>query len=141
MKDEKKATEALAKIKTGEEFGRVAATMSEDQFRVKGGDIGYQHRGKLLPELEKAAFSLKPGEMSGLIKAQNLWFIIKVEDKKPEHQMTFEESKDKLKKELEAKRAKELNDEWMTRLKAKSRIELFLKEGIHKTDDIGQKAD
>lgn len=122
-KDEKKAAEALAKIKAGEDFGSVAETVSEDQYRVKGGDVGFQHRGKLLPEIEKAAFALKPGELSGLIHAQELWFVIKVEDKKGERQMTFDESKDKLKKELEAKRAQELSEKWISELKAKAKIE------------------
>ena len=125
-KDEKKAAEALAKIKAGEDFGNLAAAVSEDQYRVKGGDIGYQHRGKLLPELENAAFQMKIGEIRGLIKAENLWFIIKVEDKKAEQQMTFDESKDKLKKELESKRNKELSEKWMADLRAKAKIEYIV---------------
>jgi len=122
-KDEKKAAEALVKIRAGADFGSVAEAVSEDQYRVKGGAVGYQHRGKLLPELEKAAFALKPGELSGLIQAEQLWFIIKVEDKKSEQQMTFAESKDKLKKELETKRVQDLREKWMSELKAKAKIE------------------
>lgn len=140
-KDEKKAVEALAKIKAGEDFGNLAATMSEDPYRVKGGDIGYQHRGKLLPEIEDEAFRLKPGEISGLIKAEGLWFIITPEDKKPERQMTFDESKEKLKKELESRRAKEINEKWIAELRAKAKIEMFLKAEKQKTEDRGQKTD
>ena len=126
-RDEKKAVDGLAKIKAGEDFGNIAAAMSEDRYRVMGGDLGYQHRGKLLPELEHAAFSLKPGEVSGLIKAADLWFIIKVEDQKPEQQMTFNESKNKLRKELESRRAMVLNEKWMADLKAKAKIEILMK--------------
>jgi parvulin-like peptidyl-prolyl isomerase len=125
--DEKKAQDILAKIKAGEDFGDLAYKMSEDSYRVKSGDIGYMHKGRMLPEIEEAAFKLKVGEMSDLIKADNNWYIIKLEDKKPEHQLSFEEIKDKLKKELETTRAQELKEAWITDLRAKAKIEVLLK--------------
>jgi peptidyl-prolyl cis-trans isomerase C len=140
-KDRQKADEALAKIKSGEKFASVAEAMSEDQYRVLGGDLGYQHRGKLLPEIENVAFSMKIGELSGIINAEGLWFIIRLEDKKSEQQMTFEESRDKLKKDLESKREKELNDKWMEQLKARAKIENLLKTADNNltTEDKEQK--
>ncbi len=127
-KDEKKAKDILDKLKAGEDFGDLAYKMSEDSYRVKGGDIGYMHKGRMLPEIEDAAFKMKVGELSDLIKAEDTWFIIKVEDKKPEQQMSFEESKGKLKKELEDKRANELREKWIAGLKAKAKIEVLLKK-------------
>jgi foldase protein PrsA len=126
-KDEKKAQDILDRIKAGEDFGDLAYKMSEDNYRVKAGDIGYMHKGRMLPEIEEAAFKLIVGEMSNLIKAENNWFIIKLEDKKPEHQLPFEEVKDKLKKELETTRAQELKEAWITDLRAKAKIEVLLK--------------
>jgi parvulin-like peptidyl-prolyl isomerase len=52
---EKKAVEALTLIRSGETFGTVAAKMSEDNYRTRGGDIGYVHRGRIYPELENEA--------------------------------------------------------------------------------------
>lgn len=125
--DEKKAKDILAKLKAGDDFAKVATDMSEDDYRVSGGDIGYIHKGRMLPEIEAVAFKMKVGETSGLIKAGNYWYIIKVEDRKPEHQMSFDDVKDKLKKELEAERAKELGKKWMDGLRAKAKIEVLLK--------------
>jgi len=127
IKDEKKAGDMLAKIREGDDFGDIAFNMSEDEYRVQRGDIGYMHRGRLLPEIEDIAFKMKVGEVSDVLKAEDKWFILKVEDKKPEQQLSFEETKDKLKKELEAKQAEELNEKWITRLKAKAKIEILLK--------------
>lgn len=126
-KDEKKAQDILARVKAGEDFGDLASKMSEDSYRVKAGEIGYMHKGRMLPEIEEAAFKLKMGEMSDLIKAENNWFIIKLEDKKPEQQLSFEEVKDKLKNELETIRAQELREAWITDLRAKAKIEVLLK--------------
>jgi parvulin-like peptidyl-prolyl isomerase len=81
----------------------------------------------MLPEIDAVAFKLKAGEVSDIIKAENNWFIIKVEDKKPEQQMTFEETKAKLQKELEAERANELKKKWIDNLRAKAKIEILLK--------------
>jgi len=125
--DEKKAQDILAKIKQGDDFGELAYGLSEDSYRVKSGDVGYIHKGRMLPEIDEAAFKLKVGEVSDIIKAENNWFIVKVEDKKPEHQMTFEETKPRLQKELEAERASELTKKWIDDLRAKAKIEVLLK--------------
>lgn len=127
MKDKKKARTALKKIKSGEDFSAVAATMSEDDYRVKGGDIGYVHRGRLkLPKVENEAFRLKTGEISGLMHAEGNWYIIKAGDKKPEHQLSFEQMKNKLKMNIELQRTAELTEKWMTDLRAKAKIEVLL---------------
>lgn len=126
-KDEKKAQDILAKIKAGDNFGELAYNMSEDSYRVKSGDIGYMHKGRMLPEIEAAALKLKVGEVSDLIKAEDNWFIIKLEDKKPEQQLSFEEIKSKLKKDLETDRAKELKEKWIADLRSKAKIEVLLK--------------
>lgn len=124
-KEERKIKEALARVKAGEDFGSVAARMSEDNYRIKGGDIGYVHRGRIYPEIEEAVFKLYPKDVAGPIKAEQMWFIAKVEDKKPERLLTYDEIKEKLKKELEAKRAAEITEKWVSGLKARSKIEIF----------------
>jgi parvulin-like peptidyl-prolyl isomerase len=125
--DEKKAKDILAKLKAGGDFAKLAAKSSEDSYRANGGDIGYVHKGRMLPEIEDAAFKMKVGGISGLIKAENYWCIIKVEDRKPEHQMSFDDVKVNLRKELEAKRSAELTKKWVADLRAKAKIEVFLK--------------
>ena len=125
IKDKKKARAALKRIRSGEDFAAVAAGMSEDDYRVKGGDFGYIHRGRLkFPKIENEAFRLKEGEMSGLLQADGTWFIIKAGEKKPELQMTFEQMKNKLKADIEAQRTAELTKKWMADLRAKAKIEV-----------------
>jgi parvulin-like peptidyl-prolyl isomerase len=126
-KNETKANDMLAKIKEGDDFGDIARNMSEDDYRLQNGDTGYFHRGRLLPEIEDVAFKMKVGEVSDVIKAEDKWVIVKLEDKKPEHQLSFEETKDKLKKEMEAKQEQEFNEKWIAGLKAKAKIEILLK--------------
>jgi parvulin-like peptidyl-prolyl isomerase len=126
-KEEQKARDISAKLKEGDDFADLASNLSEDSYRVRGGDVGYMHKGRMLPEIDEAAFKMKAGEVSEPIKADDSWFIIKVEDRKPEHQMSFNEIKGRLKKELEAEKVNELRKKWIDDLRAKAKIEILLK--------------
>lgn len=125
-KEEGKARNAYAKVKAGEDFGTVAATMSEDKFRVMGGDVGYLHRGRLLQELEDVAFTLTIGEISAPVKADDgIWYVMRLEDRQPGRQLSFDETKDRLKQQLERKREQELMTKWIDGLRSKAKIEII----------------
>lgn len=126
-KDEQKAKDIQEKIKAGDEFGELAKNFSEDSYRVQSGDLGYIHKGRIAPEIEAAAYQLKIGESSDPIKIEDTWYFIKVEDKKPEHQYSYEEVKESLKQELESDKARELSEKLITDLRAKAKIEVLLK--------------
>jgi parvulin-like peptidyl-prolyl isomerase len=126
-KDEQKAKDVREKIKAGDDFGELAYNFSEDSYRVKSGDVGYIHKGRMLPDIETVAFKLKTGEVSDLIHTEDTWFLVKVEDKKPEQQLPFEEVKEKLKRQVEAEKAGELNEKLIADLRAKAKIEVLLK--------------
>ncbi|NWF98202.1 MAG: peptidyl-prolyl cis-trans isomerase [Nitrospirae bacterium] len=126
VKEEKKAQDILEKLKQGEDIEQLATTMSEDAYRVKGGDTGYIHKGRMHPELEDTASKMKIGEISDILKVQGMFYIIKLEDKKPEHTVAFDEIKVKLKKELEDKKAREAKEKWIAELKSKAKIEILM---------------
>ncbi len=71
------ALEVLEKIKKGESFATLAAQYSLDGTRKRGGDLGWFGRGMMVREFEDAAFKLQKGEVSGLIKTQFGYHIIK----------------------------------------------------------------
>lgn len=67
---------------SGADFATLAAKYSEDPTAKTGGDLGFFQKGELDPEFEKAAFSLKIGEISGVIQSQFGFHLIKLEEKK-----------------------------------------------------------
>lgn len=87
----------LTKLKNGESFSVLAQQYSEDPgSKQAGGDLGFFERRMMVPEFDEAAFKLKPGEMSPVVKTAYGLHIILVTDQKP--YPTFEEDKENLKK-------------------------------------------
>lgn len=126
-KKKRRAEEILEKIKTGGDFGEIAYNYSEDAYRFKSGDLGVVHKGQLEPEIEKVAFSLKPGEISGIIESIYGFHIIRVGEKLPEKTMTFDEVREKLKKDLDAKRFDERRAALLGRLRNEIPVEIYMR--------------
>jgi len=78
---EQKAEKILSEAKKGGDFASLAQKYSEDPSKDKGGDLGFFKKGDLLPEFEKKAFSLNPGEIE-MAKTDLGYHIIKLEEKK-----------------------------------------------------------
>ena len=96
----KKAEEVLKKAKSGVEFSELAKEYSDDPgSAANGGDLGYFTKGQMVKPFEDAAFSLKPGEISGLVESDYGYHIIKVYDRIDEQQ-PLDKVKDEIKKTL-----------------------------------------
>lgn len=75
----KKILDLKARAESGEDFGLLATLYSEDPgSAAEGGELGLVPRGTFVPEFEAAAFRLKPGEISDVVKTQFGYHIIKL---------------------------------------------------------------
>jgi len=104
---EKTARDVLTQIRSGADFGDMAKKYSEDATAANGGDIGWIVRGQTVKEFEEAAFSMKPGQVSDLIKTAYGIHILKVLDKQSAHLQTFEEVKGQIQDQVEKQRLAE----------------------------------
>jgi peptidyl-prolyl cis-trans isomerase D len=92
-----KAEDILKQLQHGANFAELAKKDSDDTGSAeKGGELGWIVRGQTVPNFEKTAFSLKPGELSGLVETEYGYHIIQVEDKQQAHTQTFDEVKPQL---------------------------------------------
>ena len=97
---DKSLEEVLKLALDGEDFATLAKEYSDDPgSAANGGDLGYFTKGQMVQPFEEAAFSLKSGEISGLVESEYGYHIIKVYDK-IDKQLTFDEVKDEIKKTL-----------------------------------------
>lgn len=78
-KDEakKRIDEVIAKLKKGEDFGKLAAEYGEDGTKMRGGDLGPFARGDMVKPFADAAFGLKVGEVSGIVTTDFGYHVIK----------------------------------------------------------------
>ncbi|MBC8527733.1 MAG: peptidylprolyl isomerase [Candidatus Cloacimonetes bacterium] len=82
------------------DFCKLAKDYSDCPSSVKGGDLGYFPRGRILKELEKIAFTIPIGETAGPIKTRFGYHFIKLIDKRKARIPEFKEIKYALKKQL-----------------------------------------
>lgn len=75
------AIDILKQLKEGGDFAQLAKKYSDDKSNsAKGGELGAFGRGIMVPEFEKAAFALRPGQLSDVIRTPFGFHIIKVEE-------------------------------------------------------------
>lgn len=94
VEKEDEAKAALARVRQGEDFAKVAAELSRDPGSGKeGGDLGYFTQDRMVPQFGAVAFQLKAGDVSEPVQTQFGWHVIKVEDKRSKPLPKFEEVK------------------------------------------------
>ena len=103
LKTQADADAVATQLKSGSDFAELAKTKSTDALSAKqGGDLGWMEPETTLPEFKSANLTTK-GQVSGVIKSDNGFFILRLEDIKPEQVKPLTEVRasitDKLKQE------------------------------------------
>ncbi len=102
----KKAEEILGKVRKTKDFASLAKQYSESETAQKGGDLGWLQKGSIDETFEKSLFSLKAGDLSGVIRGGGGFYIFKAEEVTEEKQKTFEEVKDQIHQAFKKEKAK-----------------------------------
>jgi peptidyl-prolyl cis-trans isomerase D len=94
LAQEETARDTLEKLRAGADFAQLAQTLSKDPgSAAQGGDLGYFSAGVMVPEFEKATFSLALNGLSDLVKTQFGYHIIQVTDIKAPQVLAFDQVK------------------------------------------------
>ncbi|MGQ9602480.1 MAG: peptidylprolyl isomerase [Candidatus Bipolaricaulia bacterium] len=117
--------EIKKELAAGANFAELARKYSEDEGTAqKGGDLGWFQRGQMVKEFEEAAFALKVGEVSEIVRSQYGFHIIKLEDRKPA--TTFEEVKDQVRSAYISEKGQEQFDNWYQQIRAAAEVKIEL---------------
>jgi peptidyl-prolyl cis-trans isomerase C len=137
LKTEEEAKQIQGKLLKGENFIELAKKYSIDpNAGASGGEIGFSPKGSLVPEYEAAAFKLnKVGQISGIVKTQFGYHIIRLEGVKPPSYVPFDEVKDFIKQKILQEKQSELLEKYIDNLKKSSKI--TINEELLKEDKAG----
>jgi peptidyl-prolyl cis-trans isomerase C len=117
---EEKVKSTIERIKKGEDFAKLASALTEDPSgKQDGGDLGYFTKDQMVPEFSEAAFGLDKGQISGPVKTQFGWHVLKVEDKRMREPPPFE----KVRSEIEEYASRKAQSDIVTKLRADAKIE------------------
>jgi peptidyl-prolyl cis-trans isomerase C len=112
------AKKALARIKGGEDFGKVADEVSKDPGS-KGGDLGWFTRDRMVPEFGDAVAKMKPGQISDPVKSQFGWHIVKLDETRPKTFPPLDQVRDQVSRYVVQKAQSEL----VVKLRENAKIE------------------
>jgi peptidyl-prolyl cis-trans isomerase D len=103
------AESVLAEAKKGTDFALLAGKYSKDEATAKnGGDLGYFGRDSMVQPFSDAVFSMKPGDLSDLVRTPYGFHIIKVEDVKPESTRSFDQARTEISEALKLEKARDI---------------------------------
>lgn len=113
----------LARLNRGEKFQDLAKTLSKDPgSREQSGDLGLIGRGQLVPEFERVAFSLQPGQVSDVVKTQFGYHIIQMVERKTAQPSRLEQVREQIRRQLLSKKQEADFTAWLKLVKTQATI-------------------
>lgn len=135
IKDEKLAKEVAQKLKDGEDFAELAKEHSEDTgSAANGGELGFFPRGKMMPEFEEEAFSMKVDTISDLVKTDYGYHIIHLTDKKEAKKADLKDFKDDIKATIFEEKMKVAYPTWLAEAKEEYKVDNKLEKKEEKKE-------
>ncbi len=132
----KKIEAIAARLRAGEDFGRLAQELSEDPNTARNsGELGFVPASALEkadPQLKQAIVSLLPGNTSGIIRARDGYYILKLMEKQTpgQRQLTDPEVQQNIRTMLENRKSQLLREAYMETARNQSKIENYMARQI-----------
>jgi len=120
--------EILQRLRSGEDFAAVAKQVSRGPSAESGGDLGWLKRGTIQRTLEDAAFSLRDGQISGLVRAGNGIHILRLEERRKGAARSFAEVKESIRDRLVDEQANRYREQYVAELRRDANIETRIPE-------------
>lgn len=116
----------LKRVKAGEDFAALASEHSDDGSKAQGGDLGFFGRGQMVPPFEEAAFSLKPGEISGVVTSPFGYHIIKTTERKAASTVPYDQVKGQIVQYLSNQKKQDRVENFIEQARSKAKIEVLV---------------
>ena len=117
----------LTKVQGGGDFAALAKEFSQDAGSApNGGDLGFFARTQMVPAFGDVAFSLKPGQVSGLVETQYGFHIIKAGEHRAARVVPLAEASGEIRQFLTQQQQQQKAQAYVNSLKAKAKIEILI---------------
>ncbi len=128
VKTEDEAKDIAKQIQAGADFATVADQKSIDpSAKTNHGDLGYFAKGQMVPEFEQAAFALQKGQVSGIVKTQFGYHVIKLNDVRVRPKLEYTpEVAQQIKEGILGEKKRELTSEQLDKLRKETKIKTDL---------------
>jgi peptidyl-prolyl cis-trans isomerase C len=123
----KKLQDIQKRILAGEDFSKLAKENSQGPSNVKGGDLGYFTKGRMVKSFEDVAFKLAPNEVSDIVETQFGYHLIKVIDRQAAGAQPYEKMKEKIKSHLFNEQVQKKMEPYVKTLREKAKVEVYIK--------------
>jgi len=120
------AKEGQKRLQAGEDFAKVAKEISEGPTATSGGGLGDLEASSLLPELARAARTLKPMDISSPIETQNGVHVIQIQKIAKKAPPAYEQRRNAIYQQLYQSEVERQMNLWVEELKRKSVIDTRL---------------
>lgn len=118
--------DVLKRARAGEDFANLAREHSQDGSAAQGGDLGFFPRGQMVPAFDKAAFALKPGEISDVVTTQFGYHIIKLAEQRTASTVPFDQVSTKIKQFLTEQQKQRRASAFIEDAKKRAKIEVLV---------------
>jgi peptidyl-prolyl cis-trans isomerase SurA len=119
------AQEICTKVKSSDEFAKMAQMYSEDATKAAGGDWGWIDRTTLNEALSGPAFALKPGQISKVLEVGNNFYLLYVESRKQADTKPLAAVRDDIEKKVIQAERQVAQEKWIKGLRDKAYVRIF----------------
>lgn len=126
VESEQQAKDILSEINSGNiSFADAAKKYSTCPSSQNGGNLGDFGHGQMVPEFDRAVFSMNEGEITGPVKTQFGYHLIRLNKKKPSSPLPFAQIKEQLRALLIREKQQKAYESKVNQLKLLYPVDLF----------------
>ncbi|HYV66470.1 MAG TPA: peptidylprolyl isomerase, partial [Myxococcales bacterium] len=118
------AKSLLDQIRAGASFEQLARSHGRSPDAQRGGDLGWFPRGTMPKAFDDACFTLKPGQVSGVVQTSYGYHLFKVLGRRGPRQRKFEEVKDEVARRAFAEKQAQAERQLLEQVRKSAKIQI-----------------
>lgn len=125
VKTEAEAKDVIVKLKSGASFSDLARQHSQDPGSAQqGGSLGWFGWGRMVDEFQRAAFALKPGQVSDPVETGFGFHVIRLDSTRQAEHQDLDQMRERITQQLTQSKPRELTTKYLKALRKQAGIKI-----------------